>query len=142
MKNLLLTLTLSLVLLFSAVGCDYLEEKNITNPPSSTQNSSSQPAESAPSQSVPNESVTPSSQTAPQNQQNTTISRDEAKRIALENAGVAENAVFDYEAELDYERGVLTYEISFESKEFEYDYDINATDGAIIKSEKEPNDIY
>lgn len=142
MKKILLTLTLSLVLLLSAVGCDYLEEKNINNPPSSIPNSSSQPTESTPSQSVPDESVLPNSQTEPQTQQNATISRDNAKKIALENAGVNESDIFDYEAELDYERGVLTYEISFETKEFEYDYDINATDGAIIKSEKEPNDIY
>ena len=113
MKKILSILTLSLVLLFSVVGCAS-PKGNPTTPPSSDINNNNKLLSSIPDSS-----------------QNAKISREDAKRIALENA-----------SELDYERGILTYDISFETKDFEYDYHINATDGTIIKSEKEPNDIY
>ena len=124
MKKILSILTLSLVLLFSVVGCAS-PKGNPTTPPSSDINNNNKLLSSIPDSS-----------------QNAKISREDAKRTALENASVSESDIFDYEAELDYERGILTYDISFETKDFEYDYHINATDGTIIKSEKEPNDIY
>ena len=123
MKKILSILTLSFVLLLSVVGCAS-PKGNPTTPPSSDINNNE------PLSSIPDGS------------QNAKISREDAKRTALENASVSESDIFDYEAELDYERGILTYDISFETKDFEYEYDINANDGTIIKSEKEPNDIY
>ena len=123
MKKILSILTLSFVLLLSVVGCAS-PKGNPATPPSSDINNNEQLS------SIPDGS------------QNAKISREDAKRIALENASVSESDIFDYEAELDYERGILTYDISFETKDFEYEYDINANDGTIIKSEKEPNDIY
>ena len=124
MKKILSILTLSFVLLLSVVGCAS-PKGNPATPPSSDINNNNKLLSSIPDSS-----------------QNAKISREDAKRTALENASVSESDIFDYEAELDYERGILTYDISFETKDFEYDYHINATDGTIIKSEKEPNDIY
>ena len=123
MKKILSILTLSFVLLLSVVGCAS-PKGNPATPPSSDINNNE------PLSSIPDGS------------QNAKISREDAKRTALENASVSESDIFEYEAELDYERGILTYDISFETKDFEYEYDINANDGTIIKSEKEPNDIY
>ena len=124
MKKVLSFFTLSLILLFSVVG--YAAPKsNPTPSPSYTKNTTSKQLSSTPESS-----------------QSATISKDDAKRIALENAAVSESDIFDYEIEHDYERGILTYEISFDTKDFEYDYHINATDGTIINSEKEPNDIF
>lgn len=124
MKKILSVFALSLILLFSVVGCA-APKSNPTPSPSSTKNTASEQFSSTPDSS-----------------QNAKISKDDAKRIALENAAVSESDIFDYEIELDYERGILSYEISFETKDFEYDYDINAKDGTIINSEKEPNDIF
>ncbi len=121
MKKILSIFTLSLVLLFSVLGCASPKNNNATNSLPSTKNNISEP--------------TPSTQ-------NAKLTKEDAKSIALENAGVTESNIFDYEIELDLERGVLTYEISFDTKDFEYDYHINATDGTIIKSEKEPNNIF
>lgn len=137
MKKVLSFFTLSLILLFSVVGCA-APKSNPTPSPSSKNNNESVISNN--NQSISNSSEQNSS--IPNSSQNATISKDDAKRIALENAAVSESDIFDYEIELDYERGILTYEISFETKDFEYDYDINANDGTIINSEKEPNDIY
>ena len=68
------------------------------------------------------------------------ISVEDAKRIALAHAGVsAENAVIE-KAELDVEHGVVIYEIEFKAGGYEYEYEINATTGAIISQDKEIDD--
>lgn len=68
------------------------------------------------------------------------ISADRAKEIALSHAGVAETNVFDYDCELEHEKGRAVYEIDFESMNYEHDYDIDAVTGEIIRSDKEFND--
>ena len=67
------------------------------------------------------------------------ISREKAKSIALSHAGVKESDLRDFEIELDYEKGVYLYEISFESGKYDYEYYIDANTGAIKFSEKEPD---
>ena len=66
------------------------------------------------------------------------ITAKQARKIALENAGFSENEVWDKEAELDYENGVLVYEVSFEKNNIDYEYIINAQSGEIIRSEVDP----
>lgn len=68
------------------------------------------------------------------------ISKEEAKNIALWNAKVTGSEIRDYEIELDRDGGVLHYEISFKFQNIEFDYEINASDGTIIKAEKEFDD--
>lgn len=68
------------------------------------------------------------------------ISRDEAKKIALNHAGLKDTDVRGLEVELDFERGAYEYEVSFESGKYEYDYKIDAISGKIKLSEKEIND--
>ncbi len=125
MKKALSLFALVIVLLFSIIGCASPKNNNITNSLPSTNKNNDEQISSTPK-------IT----------QNAKLSKQDAKRIALENAGVNESDIFDYENELDLKKGILTYEISFDTKDFEYDYHISATDGAIIKFEKEPNDIY
>ena len=70
-----------------------------------------------------------------------TITAEEAKAIALKHAGVkAENAVFD-KTEKDHEDGRLVYEVEFKSAGYEYDYEIDAKTGEILKAEKESDDV-
>ncbi len=66
------------------------------------------------------------------------ISREKAKSIALNHAGLKEADVRELEIELDKEKGVLLYEVNFESGKYDYEYDIDAITGAIKFSEKEP----
>lgn len=65
------------------------------------------------------------------------ISREKAKSIALNHAGVKEADVRELEIELDKEKGVLVYEVSFESGKYDYEYHIDAVTGAVKFSEKE-----
>ncbi len=78
-------------------------------------------------------SVTP----APDADSVSIISKDEAKNIAFSHAGVSDNDVTDFEIELDCENGVTYYEIDFDTAEFEFEYEINAKTGVIIKFERE-----
>ncbi len=68
------------------------------------------------------------------------ISKSKAKSIALKDAGVKAADIFDYELETDVDKNVVKYEISFKANGFEYDYEINAKGGNIIKKEKEKDD--
>ena len=68
------------------------------------------------------------------------ISRDRAIEIALEKAKLKKADVRDLEAELDYEKGVLVWEVDFDYQNFDYSYDINADSGAIVFEEIEKDD--
>ena len=63
-----------------------------------------------------------------------------AKSIALNHAGVSENKVYDMDIELDDEDGRLVYEVEFKSGNREYDYEIDAASGTILKHETELDD--
>ena len=68
------------------------------------------------------------------------IDHTKAKSIALNHAGVSENEAYDMDIELDDEDGILVYEVEFKSGNMEYDYEINAATGAILKHESELDD--
>ena len=66
------------------------------------------------------------------------ISADRAKQIALSHAGVS-GASFK-KVKLDTDDGVRVYEIEFKVGNVEYEYDIDASSGAIISSSSEIDD--
>lgn len=66
------------------------------------------------------------------------ITKGKAKNIALNHAGVT--TYYDFDIELDTEKGIKIYEVDFETKEYEYEYEINAKTGKIINSDKERKD--
>ena len=61
------------------------------------------------------------------------VTPDKAKSIALGDAGVTD--VYDYE--IYYDRDDNKYEIEFSAGGYEYEYEINASTGDIIKKEKD-----
>lgn len=62
------------------------------------------------------------------------ISEENAKSIALTTAGVSADTVSFLEAELDSDDGRQIYEVEFLTQNFvEYDFDIDAASGAVIK---------
>ena len=77
-------------------------------------------------------------QTAAPTQTASVISVDKAKQIALSHAGVS-GASFK-KVKLDKDDGVRVYEIEFKVGNVEYDYDIDASSGAIISSSSEIDD--
>ena len=90
--------------------------------------------------STPNETTKPSDQKPDPSGTAQNIGYAKAKSIALNHAGVSENEVYDMDIELDDEDGILVYEVEFKSGNMEYDYEINAATGAILKHESELDD--
>ena len=68
------------------------------------------------------------------------ISADKAKSIALSHAGVAAADARQIKCELDRDDGMMVYEVEFKAGGYEYDYEINAVTGTILKSEKDWDD--
>ena len=62
-----------------------------------------------------------------------TISSDEAKQIALQHANLLDNQVTFIKVSQDYDDGINKYEIEFYYNNTEYDYEINAYSGEILK---------
>ena len=61
------------------------------------------------------------------------IGKDKAQSIAFNDAQVSQPTV--QKVEMDYDDGVMIYEVEFYKNQVEYDYEINATTGAIVKKE-------
>lgn len=61
------------------------------------------------------------------------IGEASAKEIAFTHAGVAANTVYEYESDLDDEHGKMIYEIEFKSGNYEYEYEIDAVSGSVLK---------
>lgn len=80
------------------------------------------------------------STTTPSEQQASQISEDEAKQIALNDAGVAEQDTAFLTVNLDTDDGVTKYEVDFNVGQTEYDYDIDPVTGAILEHSSEIDD--
>ena len=70
------------------------------------------------------------------------IGEEAAKQAALAHAGVAESDITRYEIELDMERGVMVYDVEFDASGIEYDYDINAQTGEVVRYDNKRDDGY
>ncbi|MBR2382222.1 MAG: PepSY domain-containing protein [Anaerotignum sp.] len=68
------------------------------------------------------------------------ITAEKAKEIALNHAGVKANQVRDLDIEKDRDDGIVKYEIDFESGRVEYEYEVDAETGKILKAEKDYDD--
>ena len=90
--------------------------------------------------SASNETTKPSGQKPAPSGMVQDIGYAKAKSIALNHAGLSENQAYDMDIELDDEDGTLVYEIEFKSGNMEYDYEIDAASGAILKHEAELDD--
>lgn len=70
------------------------------------------------------------------------ITEDEAKKIALDHAGMKESDVTNFKIKLDTDDGIKEYEVEFFSGNTEFDYDINAISGEIISVENDVEDDF
>ena len=91
-----------------------------------------------PQTAAPTQAATQPQSAAPTQAAASGISADRVKQIALSHAGVG-SANFT-KVELDTDDGVRVYEIEFKVGNVEYDYDIDASSGAIISSSSEIDD--
>jgi len=60
-------------------------------------------------------------------------SPDEAKAAALRDAGLSESDVTFKKTELDHYHGTQVYDIEFYTSDAEYDYEIDASNGTVVK---------
>ncbi|MBQ0026923.1 MAG: PepSY domain-containing protein [Lachnospiraceae bacterium] len=70
------------------------------------------------------------------------IGETAAKSAAFKHAGVKESEVYDVSCEREHEHGITIYEVEFKANGYEYDYDINAVTGDVVKYSKEKDDDY
>ena len=65
------------------------------------------------------------------------LTKEEARQIALNHAGLTESQVTRLKTELDYDNGVPEYDVEFHFDGWEYDYEIDAQTGEILEWNKE-----
>nr|MDD6336510.1 PepSY domain-containing protein [bacterium] len=65
------------------------------------------------------------------------IGQDKAIAAALDHAGVTQDQVSALACELDYDDGMMTYEVEFWNGNCEYEYEIDATSAKVIKWDME-----
>ena len=70
------------------------------------------------------------------------ITADEAEQAALSHAGISSSDVIYITCELDFDDGIMVYEVEFISGNTEYEYDINAIDKSVLKFSTERADNY
>ena len=105
----------------------------------SASNETTKPSGQKPA-SASNETTKPSDQKPAPSGTVQDIGYAKAKSIALNHAGLRENQAYDMDIELDDEDGTLIYEVEFKSGNMEFDYEIDAASGAILKHETELDD--
>ena len=67
------------------------------------------------------------------------IGEEKAKTVALERAGVTESELLLYKIGMDTHNGTMVYDVEFTTDSYEFDCDVNAKTGEIVKFEKEYN---
>lgn len=68
---------------------------------------------------------------------NAKLTEDDALKIARENAGLTEKDIERSRIKLDYDDGILSYDVEFYARDKEYDYEINADSGEILQMDYE-----
>lgn len=127
----ILTFSLSLV----GCGSQPAPAPQTTAAPAQEQPAQTQTQEqAAPAQTQTQQQAAPAQTTPQPTNNNLTAQIDEAqaKQIAFGAAGIAEQDAMLTKCNLDYDDGVLKYEIEFRVGMTEYDYDVDANTGAII----------
>ena len=66
------------------------------------------------------------------------LTEEDAVSIALDKAGLRRELVTQLEVEFEIDDGVAGYEVSFCYDGWEYDYEIHADSGSVLKAEKSP----
>lgn len=129
----LLSFTLVTLLMLSLFGC---AQETVPPTPQSQPQAQTQAVETEAATVVATQAQTVASTTA----QDENIGENKAKEIALDHAQLKETDVTRLFVELDYDDGILRYEIDFKYGGYEYDYDIDAKTGAILSYDKDFDD--
>lgn len=71
---------------------------------------------------------------------NEVVGNAKAESVALAHAGLQKSQVKFLQCKLDIDDGVKVYEVEFYYNGYEYDYEVNAVSGKVLKAEKERAD--
>lgn len=130
MKKLSLLLVMAL-LATTLAACNSATPAQTNVPPETTkQADSTPPADNLPADNTPAANDVSNSNTAQDY-----ISREEAVKIALDHAKLEQSQVQDLEIDLDKDDNVVHYDVGFEKDGKDYDYEIDAQTGKILRSE-------
>lgn len=144
-KFVVLTLVAALCLMLA--GCPLESgEPTIPSAPASTE-PSTEPTPEQPPEASAEPSVEPSVEPSPApSSEPTTSTRSSlaiaaSKEIALADAGLKESEATFIKAKSDVDGGVWVHEIEFVGSEIEWDYEIDAGSGDILKKETKPLEL-
>ncbi len=82
----------------------------------------------------------PKTESSGQSNDNALIGMDAARSKVLEYWKLSANQVLEWEIEVEFENGQLLYEIEFKTADAEYEADVVASTGQIVKAEKDLKD--
>ena len=68
------------------------------------------------------------------------MTKAELINAIADKAGLTKSQLIGLWSELDYENGVLIYEVDFSDGKYDYDCDVDALNGKVLKFEKEIDD--
>ena len=127
----LLTVLAAVVLLFTACAAPVNTMPPATTPAATVAAEETPVSPPEPQAEQPAEQKSASAAPAP-------LTRAEAKEIVFGHLGISEADATLTRTELDAEDGILSYEVELVANGTEYDYDIDAFSGEILKAEQEP----
>lgn len=113
---------------YDVLDSQSIQENAGTGNSSSQIEASTAPSEGSTSSETLKSPVTP-------NNTSSAITKDQAKSIALKDAGVAESDTQFIWVKEDYDDGRAVYDVEFFANETEYDYEIDRSTGEIISSD-------
>ena len=113
---------------YDVLDSQSIQENAGTGNSSSQIEASTAPSEESTSSETSKSPVTP-------NNTSSAITKDQAKSVALKDAGVAESDTQFIWVKEDYDDGRAVYDVEFFANETEYDYEIDRSTGEIISSD-------
>lgn len=70
----------------------------------------------------------------------TAITEEDAKTIALDQAGIAESDTIGLAVKQDFDDGMTVYEVDIYTPDTDYEYEVNVADGTIVKEDRSTTD--
>ena len=142
-KKLLVSLAAAAILALSVTACGTSPSQSSTSGTTVTQSgTTSTSGQNTLSASAIVPPDVPSQTSSTQTGETTGITEEEAKQIALDHAQVQEADLTYLNVKKDYDDGISVYEVDFGVGGKEYEYDIKADDGQILKTDYEIDEDY
>lgn len=143
-KYLVIATTAAMIGVTSLVGCGGQPAQSTSETTTATKSATTEATDTSTTETKAEASTTTeTSATTTDATTNTTtsseITPEEAKAIALKDAGLLEADVYDLDVERDIDDATPHYDVDFKHGGMEYDYDI-AMDGAILTAHSEIDD--